>query len=130
MCGVVGWGCVGFFCFLGGGVYVEHCAVCHGVAGKPQTAIASGMFPKPPQLFKDKGVSDDPPAESYWKIANGIRLTGMPAFNKGLSETELWQVTLLVANSDKLPAAATAVLTQKPPETTVSAKHFTEPAAK
>jgi thiosulfate dehydrogenase len=26
------------------------------------------------------GVSDDPPAETYWKVANGIRLTGMPAF--------------------------------------------------
>jgi len=25
------------------------------------------------------GVSDDEPGETYWKVANGIRLTGMPA---------------------------------------------------
>ncbi len=114
----------------GAHIYVQHCAVCHGVADKPQTAIAQGMFPKPPDLFKGKGVTDDSPGESYWKIANGIRLTGMPAFNKGLSETEMWQVSLLVANADKLPAAATAILSEKPPETTPSAKHFTEPDAK
>jgi thiosulfate dehydrogenase len=96
--------------------YVEHCAVCHGVPGKPQTAIAKGEFPKPPQLFHGKGVTDDPPNETYWIIANGIRLTGMPAFNNSLSETEMWQIALLLANADKLPPSATSVLSG-PPET-------------
>jgi thiosulfate dehydrogenase len=42
-------------------VYVNNCAVCHGLPGQEQTAIAKGEFPKPPHLFKGKGVSDDPP---------------------------------------------------------------------
>jgi len=84
-------------------VYRDQCAVCHGVPGIEQTAIAKGMFPKPPQLFKGKGVTDDEPGETYWKVANGIRLTGMPAFGKSLSETQIWQVSLLLANADKVP---------------------------
>jgi thiosulfate dehydrogenase len=94
----------------GARVYVQHCAVCHGLPGGSQTAIALGEFPKPPHLFRGKGVTDDPAGESYWKIAKGIRLTGMPGFEKSLPSKEIWQVALLVANADKLPASAKAVL--------------------
>lgn len=94
----------------GAKIYVEHCSVCHGLPGKEQTAIAEGEFPKPPNLFKGKGVTDDEPGETYWKVANGIRLTGMPAFDKHLSTTEMWQVSLLLANANKLPAPVMAIL--------------------
>jgi thiosulfate dehydrogenase len=98
----------------GAQVYKEHCAVCHGVAGQAQTAIAQGMFPKPPKLMEGTGVTDDPPAESYWKVAGGIRMTGMPGFDKTLSTTQMWQVSLLLANADKLPKAAQDVLAGAP----------------
>jgi len=49
----------------GAGVYRTNCAVCHGLPRQDQTAVAKGEFPKPPQLFKGKGVSDDPPGETY-----------------------------------------------------------------
>lgn len=88
----------------GAQIYIENCAVCHGLPGQDQTSIASGMFPKPPRLMHGKGVTDDPPGETYWVVANGIRLTGMPAFNKKLSETQLWQVSLMLANTNQLPA--------------------------
>jgi len=91
-------------------LYKQHCAVCHGVPLTPKTAIAAGMYPQPPRLLEGKGVTDDEPGESYWKIANGIRLTGMPGFSKSLSETQIWQIALLVANADKLPASAKAAL--------------------
>lgn len=87
----------------GAQVYKNHCAVCHGLPGQPQTAIASGMFPKPPKLMEGKGVTDDPPGETYWKVSGGIRMTGMPGFEKTLSTSQMWQVTLLCANADKLP---------------------------
>jgi thiosulfate dehydrogenase len=48
-------------------------------------------------------VTDDPPGETYWKVAGGIRMTGMPGFDKSLSTTQMWQVSLLLANADKLP---------------------------
>jgi thiosulfate dehydrogenase len=98
----------------GAQIYKEHCAVCHGLAGQPQTAIAKGMFPKPPMLMKGTGVTDDPPGETYWKVAGGIRMTGMPGFEKTLSSTQMWQVSLLLANADKLPPAAQDALTAVP----------------
>src|SRR5215472_6451044 len=91
-------------------VYKENCAVCHGLPGQAQSAIASGMFPKPPKLMEGKGVTDDPPGETYWKVAGGIRMTGMPSFDKTLSTTQMWQVSLACANADKLPASAKNVL--------------------
>jgi mono/diheme cytochrome c family protein len=94
----------------GARIYREQCAVCHGLDGAPETAIAKGMFPHPPQLFTGHGVTDDPAGETYWKAANGIRLTGMPGFKASLSETQLWQVSLMLANADKLPAAAKAAV--------------------
>jgi thiosulfate dehydrogenase len=95
----------------GAQIYKEHCAVCHGLAGQAQTAIAQGMFPKPPKLMEGTGVTDDPPGESYWKVAGGIRMTGMPGFEKTLSTTQMWQVSLLLANADKLPKTAKDILT-------------------
>ena len=79
----------------GAQVYKEHCAVCHGLPGQAQSAIAKGMFPEPPKLMEGKGVTDDPAGETYWKVAGGIRMTGMPGFEKSLSTTQMWQVSLL-----------------------------------
>jgi mono/diheme cytochrome c family protein len=95
----------------GSALYNENCAVCHGSPGRPKTAIAAGMFPKPPQLFEGKGVTDDEPGETYWKVANGIRLTGMPGFGGRLKDDQLWQVSLLLANADELPESVKNALT-------------------
>jgi thiosulfate dehydrogenase len=98
----------------GAEVYKQNCAVCHGLPDQPKTAAALGMFPPPPQLFHGVGVSDDPASETYWKAENGIRLTGMPGFKGRLSETEIWEVSVLLANSDKLPASVKAALIPPP----------------
>jgi thiosulfate dehydrogenase len=97
----------------GAALYLENCAVCHGLPGGSKTAIAAGMFPPPPQLFHGHGVTDDEPGETYWKVANGIRLTGMPGFSGTLKADQLWQVSLLLANADKLPESVTNALTHK-----------------
>jgi thiosulfate dehydrogenase len=96
----------------GAHIYRENCAICHGLPGQPASATSKGMYPRPPQLFKGHGVTDDPAGETYWKIANGIRLTGMPAYTNSLSPTEMWQVSLLLANADKLPQQVRSALEQ------------------
>ena len=103
--------------------YLTNCAVCHGVPGQKQTVIARGEFPIPPELFKGTGVTDDPPGETFWRVANGIRLSGMPGFSRSLSETQMWQISLLLANADKLPNSVTAVLAgpHSPPQPTSAA---------
>ena len=94
----------------GANVYRENCAVCHGIPGGTPTAISRGMYPKPPKLLEGTGVTDDEPGETYWKVANGIRLTGMPGFKGSLSDTQMWQVSVLLAQADKLPASVKAIL--------------------
>jgi thiosulfate dehydrogenase len=95
----------------GAAIYVENCAFCHGLPNQKPTMAAKGMFPLPPQLFeKDEMVTDDPPGKIYWKVSNGIRMTGMPGFGEMLTQTQLWQVSLMLAKADKLPQQAEAEL--------------------
>jgi thiosulfate dehydrogenase len=91
-----------------GGAHVYHvqCASCHGSPGH-DVAYAKFMYPSAPQLWQKHatsavvGVSDDDAGETYWKVANGIRLTGMPAYSHVLSTTQMWQVSLLLKNADQ-----------------------------
>jgi|SRR5579884_1369056 len=86
-------------------LYAQNCAVCHGDANGKATNVAKGLYQKPPQLAKD-GVEDDPDGVTYWKVAHGIRWTGMPAFDRSLNETQIWQLTLFLKHMDHLPPAA------------------------
>ncbi len=117
----------------GAHVYSDRCAVCHGFHNK-DSEFGLHMFPTAPPLWKKHGrgsvvgVSDDPPGETYWKVANGIRLTGMPSYKELLTENEMWQVSILLANADKpLPPAAVAILNG---ETSPAAPVLNEPAKK
>ena len=113
----------------GAQVYKQNCAVCHGLPGQEQTPIAKGMFPKPPKLTEGTGVTDDPAQETFWKVQNGIRMTGMPGFQSTLTTQQMWQVSIMLANADKLPAAAKNELTApipappQPPPTTPKPIH-------
>jgi len=93
--------------FEGGAhVYRAQCAGCHGTPGH-DVAFAKSMYPAAPPLWKKHGrngvvgVSDDDAGETYWKVANGIRLSGMPSYKHVLSDTQMWQVSLLLKNADK-----------------------------
>src|SRR5271168_32941 len=88
----------------GAEVYKANCAFCHGLPLQAPSAASQGMFPHAPQLFTAKEtVTDDPVGVTYWKVKNGIRLTGMPSFQKALSDQQMWQVSALMASADKLP---------------------------
>jgi|SRR5579872_1568407 len=96
----------------GAHLYRDQCAVCHGLPQREETPTAKGMYPKPPQFFHGHGVTDDPPGQTYWEAKNGIRLTGMPAFGLSFNEQQLWQVSLVLASADKLPANVQKVLAE------------------
>ncbi len=94
----------------GAHVYVENCAFCHGFAGEKASFAAKGMFPLPPQLLSEDMVTDDPVGVTFWKVENGIRLTGMPGFKDMLTPTQMWQVSQMLAQADKLPVQTKAAL--------------------
>jgi thiosulfate dehydrogenase len=102
----------------GAQVYRQNCAFCHGLNTQNST-VAPHMYPQAPQLWHAHGsesivgVSDDPPQETYWKVANGIRVSAMPSFDQVLSSTQMWQVSLLLANANKpLPQPAMDILSK------------------
>ncbi len=105
----------------GARIYVQRCAFCHGLHGKP-AAIGDHMFPDAPQLLEPHindttvvGVSDDPVGETYWKVENGIRLTGMPSFKTQLSDTEMWQISIFLSNAAKpMPPSVLEILNRAP----------------
>ncbi len=95
----------------GAKLYKSDCAVCHGLPGQAPTATAEGMYPPPPQFFRAHARKiDDPAGEVYWKVENGIRLTGMPAWRSSLSNTQVLEITGFLEDAVSLPAPAMAVL--------------------
>ena len=100
----------------GAHVYRNQCASCHGTPGH-DVAFAKYMDPMAPQLWKKHGkgnvvgVSDDAAGETYWKVANGIRQSGMPSYQHVLTETQMWQVSLLLRSADQaLPDPVMGIL--------------------
>ncbi len=119
---------------LGAQVYREQCASCHGQYNRP-SSYGLHMYPKSPQLWAPHGhgvvgVSDDPAGETYWKVKNGIRLSGMPSFQHTLNEAQMWQVSVLLANADKpLPPGVLTILEQSLLSNPAPASTATTPGA-
>lgn len=71
-------------------LYREHCALCHGIPGKPSSAVSSGLNPPPPDLTA--GIPATDADEAWWVTSRGIRMTGMPAFGGHLSDDQIWDL--------------------------------------
>lgn len=82
-------------------LYRAQCAQCHGAPGVAREAIGLGMLPLPTNLVET--ARTHPPSYIYWIVANGIRMTGMPAWQFRLNERELWAVVAFV---ERLPELA------------------------
>lgn len=109
----------------GADVYRHDCAGCHGLPDMQRNKPEPKMYPPPPQLFTPDGyVTDDPVGVSYWKVQNGIRMTGMPSFQNVLTDHQKWDVAALLAKADKLPPEAMQTLKQPlfPPPAPPAAK--------
>lgn len=72
-------------------VFGSECATCHGNDGRTPTDMGRGLYPRAPDLGSDE-VQHWSDAEMFWIIRNGIRLTGMPAFGKQLSDQDTWSL--------------------------------------
>jgi thiosulfate dehydrogenase len=91
------------------------CAGCHGRIDDPKSGAGKNFYPLAPHLLPpSKGVTDDEVGETHWVVKNGIRFSGMPAYGTRLSDTEIWQVSQLLHNADKLPAPVQDALRQPP----------------
>ncbi len=82
-------------------VYTMNCALCHGTLDRKPSVLEHSMYPPPPQLILEP--LDDPEWHIFFAVRTGVRYTGMPAWNKALSEEDMWKVTGFLSRIDKLP---------------------------
>ena len=74
--------------------YDEMCVGCHGAPGVEALAVTRQMNPKPPELSEEAG--EWPPAQLYWIITHGLKMTGMPGIRELHNQEERWQLTAFV----------------------------------
>jgi mono/diheme cytochrome c family protein len=81
----------------GAGNYDAMCAGCHLEPGEDHSELSTGLYPSPPNLVRD---GNDDPAEAFWIIKHGIKMTGMPAWGKSMDDGSIWG---MVAFLQQLP---------------------------
>src|SRR5262245_39861356 len=82
--------------------FADHCASCHANDGSGNTEIGRNRYPRAPdmRLADTQQLSD---GEVYWIIANGIRLTGMPAWGDGSDhDADTWKLVHFIRNLHRL----------------------------
>ncbi|HYX66252.1 MAG TPA: c-type cytochrome [Burkholderiales bacterium] len=84
-------------------LYRDHCLRCHGAPGVAAESFALGLNPPPANLAHTS--RERSPAELYWTVKYGLKMTGMPAWEFRLREQELWD---LVAFLRALPQLSPA----------------------
>lgn len=77
-------------------IYDDNCAGCHGSAKGPSGWGATGLYPRAPQFFQNG--SDVTPAEAFAAIHDGIRYSGMGAWQGQLKDDDIWRVANFVAS--------------------------------
>jgi mono/diheme cytochrome c family protein len=81
--------------------FAEHCVLCHGAPGVERGDIAEGLSPRPPSLADAARFYT--PAELFWIVKHGIRMTGMPAWGDH-SDDELWATVAFLKDLTELSA--------------------------
>jgi mono/diheme cytochrome c family protein len=80
------------------------CANCHGAPGVEWAKFSEGLNPDPPDLKENAAGYE--PANIFWVIKNGIRMTGMPSFGKaGVADNDIWQITAFIKALPKVSEA-------------------------
>jgi len=84
-------------------IYTMNCALCHGGIDRQPSALEKSFYPPPPNLILHP--PDDPEWHVFYVIRTGVRYTGMPAWDKTLSEPDIWKLTAFLTRVRKLPPA-------------------------
>lgn len=84
-------------------IYTMNCANCHGGLDRQPAQLAHSLYPPPPNLITEP--LDDPEWHVYYAIRTGVRYTGMPAWEKTLSQNDMWKLTAFLTRIEKLPPA-------------------------
>jgi len=84
-------------------IFTMNCALCHGRIDRQPSTLETSFYPPPPNFILHP--PDDPEWRLFYVIRTGVRYTGMPAWDKTLSEPDIWKLTAFLSRVDKLPPA-------------------------
>jgi mono/diheme cytochrome c family protein len=87
------------------------CETCHGAPGVEPSEIGKGLNPEPPELKEE--AEEWSPAELFWIVKHGIKMSGMPAFGKTQSDEALWRVVAFVKKLPQIEPAEYKQIGQK-----------------
>lgn len=78
------------------------CVTCHGAPGLAASEISKGLYPAAPDLAEAaRGWTS---AELYVIIKNGIKMSGMPAWEQSHSGDEIWALVAFLKVFPTMPA--------------------------
>jgi mono/diheme cytochrome c family protein len=98
----------------GAGLYGEMCTGCHLGPGLEKSELSQGLYPSAPELAEGDDLS---PAEQFWVIKHGVKLTAMPAWGKTHSDDLIWDMVAFVRQMPKMsPAQYKAAVANAPAE--------------
>lgn len=96
----------------GAGLYAEMCSSCHLAPGMEKTEISQGLYPQAPELSHGLNHS---PAEEFWMIKHGIKMTAMPAWGRTHSDPLIWDLVAFIRTLPKMsPAQYQAAIKSAP----------------
>ncbi len=81
--------------------FADHCAICHGNDGQGNTVIGRNLYPPAPDMTQEETqrLTD---GELFYIIKNGIRFTGMPAWEEEHTDEETWKQVLFIRHLPNL----------------------------
>ena len=111
----------------GAACYVEKCVQCHGGPGVAQGEIGRSMQPLPGPLVDASARWR--PQELYWITRNGIKMSGMPAWQYRMTDADLWAVVAFMQRLPSLTAPEFRVLAAAPRAAQCVAAQAPQPTA-
>jgi mono/diheme cytochrome c family protein len=85
----------------GAGLYNEMCTGCHLGPGVERSELSQGLYPSAPELARGDDLT---PAEQFWVIKHGVKLTAMPAWGKTHDDQLIWDMVAFIRQLPKLNA--------------------------
>jgi mono/diheme cytochrome c family protein len=89
---------------MGAEHYDEMCTGCHLAPGMEDSELRAGLYPKPPKLAQVGARRS--PAERFWIIKHGVKMTAMPAWGTSHDDHAIWAMVAFVGKLPQLSPAA------------------------
>jgi mono/diheme cytochrome c family protein len=83
----------------GAGLYGEMCTGCHLGPGVEKSEMSQGLYPPAPELARG---NDHTPAQQFWIIKHGVKLSAMPAWGRTHNDELIWDLVAFIRQMPKM----------------------------